>query len=95
MVAKKQIAEDHLQLADDLVFNKEPPKKLNESPGYFKCRFCDHKPVCHLNTEPDYNCRTCAFAKPIPNAEWLCEFTGEIISKETQLVGCNTYSRLM
>lgn len=94
IVANKEIASSHLDLANSLIAMDEPPKKLNSSPGYYKCKFCDHRPVCHLNAEPDYNCRTCTFAMPIDKAEWLCNFTGEIISKETQLKGCNTYSRI-
>jgi hypothetical protein len=94
IVAEKEIAESHLELADYLVYLEEPPKKLNESAGYYKCRFCDHRPVCHLKAQPDSNCRTCAFSKPMDNAEWLCTFTGEILAKETQLVGCNKYSRI-
>ena len=95
IVLNQEVADKYLELGETLVFSKQPPEKLNGSPGYYKCKFCDHRPICHLKAEPDFNCRTCAFAKPIDNAEWLCEFTGELLSKETQLVGCNTYSRLL
>lgn len=94
IVADKNIAIEHLELGEYLVYLKQPPKRLNESPGYFKCRFCDHRPVCHLNAEADFNCRTCGFSQPIENAQWVCTHTGEILSKEKQLEGCNSYSRI-
>jgi hypothetical protein len=50
-----------------------PPPKINESPGWFKCKFCDHKDVCHGKALPDRNCRTCAHAVPLENGLWECD----------------------
>ena len=87
----KQIAVSHIDLANDLIFSDQPPKKINNSVGYYKCRFCEHRAVCHSDRAPDYNCRTCSFSRPIDNGEWLCEYSGQILTKEDQLEGCDNY----
>lgn len=88
------IADQFTERADKLVFSETPPKKLNESPGFWKCRFCDHRGVCHKKEAPDKNCRTCAYSLPRPNgnAEWYCRLREVTIDKQTQLVGCGEYT---
>lgn len=49
------------------------PKKLNPSPGWVDCQWCDHRPVCHLGVAPDRNCRTCEFSVPKEEGGWWCE----------------------
>jgi hypothetical protein len=92
IVLNQEKAQVYLDRGEKLIQETKPPKKINKSPGYWKCRFCEHKPVCHLNAIPDHNCRTCCFSKPIANAEWLCEYTGEILTKEKQLTGCDIHN---
>lgn len=81
----------------DLVFAATPPKKINDSPGWFGCKFCDHKPVCHLMAIPAKNCRTCYFAAPQQDGTWRCNNASvdiEILTEEMQLVGCQQYEKL-
>lgn len=86
-------ADQFLDRAEKLVWMPNPPSKLNESPGFFLCRFCDHRPVCHLKASPDRNCRTCEHSSPVANAEWNCAHYGTTVSKETQLAACNNYQQ--
>lgn len=88
-----ELADQFLNRGDKLVWMDTPPDKLNNSPGFWKCRFCDHKPVCHLKAAPDVNCRTCAYSEPIDGAQWRCRnpVCEGVISKETQLAGCSHY----
>lgn len=88
-----EIADQFLARGEKLVWMATPPDKLNASPGFFKCRFCDHRPVCHLKAAPDVNCRTCAYSEPIDGAQWRClnPVCEGVISKETQLEGCSHY----
>jgi hypothetical protein len=88
----KEKANAYIELGTKLVFTEKLPAKINNSPGYWKCRFCEHKPTCHLGAQSDHNCRTCKFSKPIANAEWVCTYTGEILTKEKQLVGCSLHN---
>jgi hypothetical protein len=85
------IADQFLDRGEKLVWMDEPPKKLNESPGFWMCRFCDHRPVCHLKAAPDRNCRSCQYSKPLPNAEWTCLRDNTILDKSKQLAGCEKY----
>lgn len=87
------IADQFLERGEKLVFAEEPPTKINNSPGFFKCRFCDHRPVCHLTKAPDRNCRTCKNSKPIANKEWFCTLHNAILEKEEQLEACNNYEQ--
>jgi hypothetical protein len=87
------IADQFIARGEKLVWMKEPPAKLNPSPGFFKCRFCDHKPVCHLKKALDVNCRTCNASTPVENANWFCQWHSRLLSKEEQLTGCKQYVR--
>lgn len=87
------MADQFIARGETLVWMETPPEKLNKSPGFYKCRFCDHKPVCHEKKAPDVNCRTCKYSRPAPGAVWMC--TNDVcpgpISKELQLTGCSWY----
>lgn len=87
------VADQFLDRGEKLIGMEEPPTRMNESPGFWKCRFCDHRPVCHMKAEPEVNCRTCVYSKPVDNAQWVCTKYDNIIPKETQLVGCKSYTR--
>lgn len=86
-----------------IINQNEPPPRINNSPGWFKCKFCDHSPVCHGPAQPERNCRTCLHSIPDDEGQWVCtnpdpdityylpegpEFT---LSKERQLTGCGAY----
>lgn len=91
VVLNSELADQFIARGDLLVWMDQPPEKLNPSPGFFKCRFCDHRPVCHQKAAPDKNCRTCIYSEPTSKGEWLCRFHDRIIDKPTQYVGCNAY----
>lgn len=86
------IADRFIERGEKLVWMGLPPDKLNQSPGYYKCKMCDHRPVCHLKAVPDRNCRTCEYSSPTSDARWNCRIHGEI-GKTTQLKGCVDYQK--
>lgn len=88
-----EVAEQFLDRGRQLVWMDSPPDRISSSPGFYKCRFCDHRPVCHLKAEPDRNCRTCAHSKPIEGKQWHCGKHNQPIEKEVQLTGCDSYER--
>jgi hypothetical protein len=100
---QNQVAEFNIEKARTLIFTEQPPKKLSESPGFYKCRFCNHRDVCHLEKEPDLNCRTCAFSQPVDEGLWKCNHglrenindMQYFLSKEDQLKGCELYQRIV
>lgn len=77
-----------------LVFMDSAPKKLNQSPGYFKCKWCDHRPLCHLGQPAAVNCRTCAYSRPEQDGTWVCANPNGhpgVIDKERQLIACDRF----
>lgn len=50
----------------------QPPKKINESPGWYTCRFCDQRLVCHQGGTPYRSCRSCSHSRPGAGGLWYC-----------------------
>lgn len=95
-----EVGDQFLDRGEILVWMQEAPAGISKSPGFFKCRFCDHRPVCQMGAEPDLNCRTCHYAKPVPGAQWVCTHaqqtgtgTPVVIDKAQQFLGCQNYKR--
>lgn len=84
---------EYLERGERIVWMESPPPKLANSIGYFKCKMCNNKGVCHLNHAPAVNCRTCAYSAPAANKEWICSnpVCPGPIPKEVQLTGCSHY----
>ena len=98
-----ETADQFINRGVELVFYKEPPDKMkNASPGWFKCKFCDYKNVCHTNTEPERNCRTCKHSIAKDDGQWYCIESKvdvafgnmTVLEKQDQLQGCDKYERL-
>lgn len=87
----RAVAEQFLERGSLLIASDTPPEKLSESPGFWKCRFCDHKEVCHLSRAPDRNCRTCAHSVTAEAGSWRCTYHDKTLSKEEQLAACGQY----
>lgn len=89
------VADQFLDRGEKLVGMTDPPSKLNESPGFWKCRLCDHRLVCHglAGAKPEVNCRTCAYSRPDKDGQWVCLKHNQTIPKELQLTGCKSYEK--
>ena len=90
-------ADQFIDRGTQLVFVRDAPKRINESPGWFGCAFCDHKPVCHLKAEPERNCRTCHFSRVVEDGTWHCgqvSANNLLLTTEMQLHGCKDYEKL-
>lgn len=88
-----ELADQFVARGETIVWMKQPPERISNTPGFFKCRYCDEQPVCQLKAQPARNCRTCLFAAPAPNAEWHCSnpVCPGPVTKEIQLTGCSHY----
>lgn len=91
------VADQFLHRAIMLVPMREAPKRINESPGFYQCKWCDDYKVCHKKEAPERNCRTCAYSFPNTNdGQWYCNkpnlMTPCALPKEKQLVGCDNYT---
>lgn len=87
-------AEQFIGRGEQLVAMTEPPKRISESPGFWKCRFCDKRPVCHLGAKPELNCRTCRHSEPGRAGSWHCTLHHAILDKARQAVGCTDHQVL-
>lgn len=67
------------------------PKRINQSPGWFKCKYCDHREVCHGTALPEKNCRTCVHAAVGDGGVWNCTAHQRMLTEAEQLVACPTY----
>jgi hypothetical protein len=88
-----EFADQFIDRGEKLVHLREAPKRISESPGFFKCRFCDDRPVCHLKAEPERNCRTCRYSAPDADSLWRCSLHGALLDKQAQQLGCQSYNR--
>jgi hypothetical protein len=91
----ERFADEYFQRGENIVDLQMPPKKLSDSPGFWKCKFCDHAPVCHEGATPERNCRTCAFSSPVrgePGGQWECRMHEVRIDKARQLQGCPNHA---
>lgn len=86
--------------AGSIIYAQDPPPKINNSPAFFKCKFCDQSKVCHSKQVPERNCRTCMYSRPEQDGKWYCNRpvfpdgggAGELLSKDAQEAGCPEYS---
>lgn len=93
------LADIYLDRAQQIIFfDNGIPKKLNESPGFFKCKFCDKRGVCHQKAPVEINCRTCQFSIISSDGGWYCGKVEALLTKENspltkeqQLAGCSDY----
>lgn len=92
-------ADQFIDRARTVIMMRTAPAKVNNSPGWFACSWCDHKPVCHLGAAPARNCRTCVHSVPEEDGNWYCcrptypdgGGAGDLLTKEIQRVGCDEY----
>lgn len=84
----------------NIIESMAPPKKISESPSWYKCKFCDHKDVCHDKTVlPARNCRTCIYSRIGDAGEWFCiepmadaAFGDNVpLTADDQRKGCDSY----
>lgn len=99
----KEVAERYKDRGFVIALSTNPPPKLNESKTFYKCKWCDHKRICHSEEMPEVNCRTCMHSVPIEDGTWRCDLkmaavahtvtdgSEGILSKEDQLAACGQY----
>lgn len=89
--SKPQVANEFELRAENIIYATSAPAKLSSSPGFWKCKFCDYNAICHFGASVETNCRTCESGIPSSNGTFICARTGEVRSKELQLLACDDY----
>ena len=91
------IADQMLGRAIQIVPMHTPPaRRKGASPGYYGCKFCDHKQTCVSGMPPARNCRTCQYSQPdTTDGQWYCRHpevgTSDQLTEEQQYSGCSYY----
>lgn len=96
VVLDTEIADQFLDRARNIIESRTPPARINNSPGWYECKWCDYYSICHLKDTPARNCRTCKFAEARNDGKWYCNSNAnsEVLSKEKQLTGCDLYESI-
>jgi hypothetical protein len=84
-----------------VVYSTIAPSKINESPTFFKCKFCSASGICHKGKLPTRTCRSCRFGRPSKPEDvadhgngapyWVCGYYEDETRRldlDTQKVGC-------
>jgi hypothetical protein len=77
--------------AERIIMSPKPPARLSDNPTFRDCGWCAMKGICHENKAPERNCRSCANASPVENAEWFCSVHNAIIPREYIPQACPQY----
>lgn len=75
--------------AEAVITSQYPPPRINESPSFHVCKFCNYNKVCHEGKPYEKNCRSCLYAVPVDNGEWKCHAFNNIIPKDFIPKGCD------
>lgn len=89
----EQVANRFGNRSAEIIEAKEIPRRISESPMFWKCKFCDFHKLCHdRRMKPEANCRTCKHSAIGDNGSWNCTRLQKTLSKSEQMAGCSLYS---
>ena len=88
------LGEQMIMKAEQIILSQTPPARLSDNPTFHKCGYCHMKEVCHKGAVVEVNCRSCAFARPVENAEWFCEVHNGNIPKDFIAKACPSYKAI-
>lgn len=87
-----EVADQFVARGEQIARAAEPPTRVSQSPGFWKCRFCDKRPVCHLGAQPALNCRTCRHSTPGQAGSWHCGLHRALLDADRQAQGCTDHA---
>ena len=88
------LGEQMIMKAEQIIMSETAPARLSDNPTFHKCGYCHMKEVCHKGAGVEVNCRSCAFARPVENAEWFCEVHNGNIPKDFIAKACASYKAI-
>ena len=88
------LGEQMIMKAEQIIMSQTAPARLSDNPTFHKCGYCHMKEVCHKGAVVEVNCRSCAFARPVENAEWFCEVHDGNIPKDFIAKACPSYKAI-
>jgi len=88
------LGKETIDKAEAIAKQYYPPAKLSKDASYWECKICPMWKVCHDNQKPAVNCRSCKFAQPVSDGQWMCHHHNAIIPKEFLIKGCQAWESL-
>jgi hypothetical protein len=85
------VATMYLDRAGQIIAAREPPARISENPGWYKCQWCDFLAICHSGKPMAHNCRTCVNAVPVDGG-WHCTRYNYPLNETDQKRGCTTHT---
>ena len=82
---------ERLEAKGNHIILSEEPNEKEFAKDFFKCKWCDHKEVCHEFEEPEKNCRTCEYSDLEMEGKWSCSKKEKQIPEGLQRKGCSMY----
>lgn len=79
--------------AEKIILSSVIPARISESPGFWKCAYCDFKQICQLSGNVAMNCRTCAGSVATQDGDWHCVKWAVKLDKAAQMKGCQEYDK--
>jgi hypothetical protein len=89
--ADREAGQRLLDRAEQVIFNPEPLPRCSTDPSWYQCKLCGFHGLCHGDTAPEVNCRTCAHSTPLRDGSWACERHNAELSDKTQRSGCQAH----
>lgn len=79
--------------AESIIFGTFPPGRISNDPDSMECKFCEYKDICHNGHQILMTCRSCKFAKPNMQGEWICTKHEIVMDVDLQKEGCEDYEQ--
>lgn len=88
-----EVAREFITRGELIVNAPVPPYRLSEDPGWYQCKWCDFRKVCHQDKPAKVTCRSCQYARPVGKrtAEWICLYHDHALSTRAQREACDEY----
>lgn len=80
-----------LDRAESVIFGPEPLPRCSTDPSWYQCKMCGFHSLCHGDTAPEVNCRTCAHSTPLRDGSWTCERHNIELTLGAQKTACQAH----
>lgn len=85
---EQAVADQYTRRAGEIIFTTEALPRISNTKTFYKCKFCDKKPVCFGDRAPEINCRTCAHWSAEADGTFSCHRRNDEVQNEGVYTGC-------